>query len=236
MTRQRQLERIAVALQRLRRGAELGVQVAELLVGIDPRTDLIPVAPAAHYHMGGIAVDENARTNLPGLWAIGECASTGAHGANRLASNSLLEAIVFGARAATDVDAIARPSANADAPIPTVIDAPPAASAIATLRHAMTMNVGLERNADGLAGALSTIAHLEQATAGDPDLRNMTATATLIAAAALNRTESRGGHFRSDYPQADQAWAKRTFITLAEARRIAAASVRKSKAALRAAQ
>lgn len=204
--------------------------------GIDPRKDLIPVAPAAHYHMGGIAVDEHARTSLPGLWAIGECASTGAHGANRLASNSLLEAIVFGARAATDVDAVSRPQSETKAHAPSTIDAAPAAQAIATLRRAMTMNVGLERDAGGVAAALSTIAHLEQAAAGDPDLRNMTATATLIAAAALKRTESRGGHFRSDYPQASDAFAKRTFITLAEARHIAATSVRanRSKAALKA--
>jgi L-aspartate oxidase len=206
--------------------------------GIDPRTGLIPVAPAAHYHMGGIAVDEHARTSLPGLWAIGECASTGAHGANRLASNSLLEAIVFGARAATDVDAISRPQTGTVPHVPAMIDAAPAAQAIATLRHAMTMNVGLERDAEGLAAALSTIAHLEQAAAGDPDLRNMTATATLIAAAALNRRESRGGHFRADFPLADKDQAKRTFITLVEARNITAKSVRATKAmaAIRAAR
>jgi len=73
--------------------------------GIDPATQLIPVAPAAHYHMGGIASDQNGRSSLPGLWSVGECASTGLHGANRLASNSLLEALVFGARAADDIEA-----------------------------------------------------------------------------------------------------------------------------------
>lgn len=188
---------------------------------IDPRTELIPVAPAAHYHMGGIAVDEHARTNLPGLWAIGECASTGAHGANRLASNSLLEAVVFGARAANDVSAVARHHMGSVLPTPVISDAQPTAIAIATLRKAMTSNVGLERNATDLTATLATIALLEQAGAGDPDLRNMTATATLIAAAALNRTESRGGHFRADFPQADTAQAKRTFLTLADARDIA---------------
>ena len=73
--------------------------------GIDPARDLIPVAPAEHYHMGGIAVEANGRTSLPGLWAAGEVASTGIHGANRLASNSLLEAVVFGARVAADINA-----------------------------------------------------------------------------------------------------------------------------------
>jgi L-aspartate oxidase len=199
--------------------------------GVDPRTDLIPVAPAAHYHMGGIAVDENARTSLPGLWAIGECASTGAHGANRLASNSLLEAIVFGARAAADVAHVARQAAGPSMPSPAIGETAPTALALATLRKTMTMNVGLERNAHDLSTALATILRLEQAGAADPDLRNMTATATLIAAAALKRTESRGGHFRSDFPQADAAQANRTFIALSEAQRIADIALRETKLA-----
>jgi L-aspartate oxidase len=183
---------------------------------IDPRVDLIPVAPAAHYHMGGIAVDEHARTSLKGLWAIGECASTGAHGANRLASNSLLEAIVFGARAAKDVAHVARQETNAARPVKN--GTLPTAVAVATLRHTMTMNVGLERDAEGLTQALAAITQLEKANAGDADMRNMTATALLIAGAALSRRESRGGHFRSDYPATD-AQAKRTFTTLADIRK-----------------
>ena len=101
---------------------------------------------------------------------------------------------------------------------------PPAFSphALATLRHAMTMNVGLERSADGLRQALDAIGRLENAGGNDADLKNMTATATLIAAAALQREESRGGHFRSDFPQASEAWHHRTFITLDEAGAIAA--------------
>ncbi|MBL9095523.1 MAG: L-aspartate oxidase [Alphaproteobacteria bacterium] len=186
--------------------------------GIDPRSDLIPVAPAEHYHMGGIATDENARTSLPGLWAIGECASTGAHGANRLASNSLLEAIVFGARAAADVAHIV----GADNAILTLPAHPsaaaPAALALATLRKTMTMNVGLERNHADLTAALAAIAQIERANAADVDMRNMTATALLIAGAALARKESRGGHFRSDYPRTDEAQAKRTFTTLGQVR------------------
>ena len=79
------------------------VYAACMSAGIDPATQPIPVAPAAHYHMGGIATDAHGRSSLEGLWAVGECASTGLHGANRLASNSLLEALVFGARAADDV-------------------------------------------------------------------------------------------------------------------------------------
>ena len=185
--------------------------------GIDPRTQIVPVAPAAHYHMGGISVDERARTSLPGLWAIGECASTGAHGANRLASNSLLEAVVFGARAAADVSHVALQARALTAIAPQGRAAPLSPDALASLRHTMTMNVGLERNAAGLRQALETIARIECAGNNDADLRNMTATATLIAAAALRREESRGGHFRSDFPAPSEAWRHRTFLTLEDA-------------------
>ncbi|MFM9863908.1 MAG: L-aspartate oxidase [Micropepsaceae bacterium] len=203
--------------------------------GIDPREEPIPVAPAAHYHMGGIAVDEHARTSLEGLWAIGECASTGAHGANRLASNSLLEAIVFGARAAADVERIVhRHQAEPDHLSPPTTGAPANDLAVTKLRMTMTLNAGLERNTSDLIGALATIAQLEKTNAADPDMRNMTATASLIAGAALNRTESRGGHFRSDYPQADPAQAKRTFVTLAEIRATTALAAHETKAHLKA--
>ena len=197
---------------------------------IDPRNEPIPVAPAAHYHMGGIAVDEHARTSLEGLWAIGECASTGAHGANRLASNSLLEAVVFGARAAADVATIARGhSPKLDSQTPTN-GGTPNGPAVTKLRMTMTLNVGLERNATDLAGALAIISQLEKANLADPDMRNMAATASLIAGAAFNRTESRGGHFRSDYPQADPAQAKRTFVTLADIKATVALAVADTKA------
>ncbi|MEQ1867074.1 MAG: L-aspartate oxidase, partial [Micropepsaceae bacterium] len=202
--------------------------------GIDPRVEPIPVAPAAHYHMGGIAVDEHARTHLQGLWAIGECASTGAHGANRLASNSLLEAVVFGARAATDVERIVhRHNPEPDHQTPPSVSAPNG-PAVTKLRMTMTLNVGLERNAGDLISALATIAQLEKANAADPDMRNMAATASLIAGAAFNRTESRGGHFRGDYPQADPAQAKRTFVTLAEIRATTALAAHEAKAHLKA--
>lgn len=188
--------------------------------GIDPQTSPIPVAPAAHYHMGGIAVDANARTSLPGLWAIGECASTGAHGANRLASNSLLEAIVFGARAAADIAATTAPGAHAIPPSAHTPHIEPAETpALAPLRRMMTLNVGLERNADDLKTALAYILKMEKAGAQDPDMRNMTAVCLLIAGAALLREESRGSHFRSDHPAPQAAWAHRSFMTLNEVHR-----------------
>lgn len=194
--------------------------------GIDPRTEAIPVAPAAHYHMGGISVDANARTSLPGLWAIGECASTGAHGANRLASNSLLEAIVFGARAAADITATIRATgtdARTPEPAETVHQAQ--TPALAPLRRMMSMNVGLERSEPDLLGAIEFITRLERAGMHDPDMRNMAATCLLIAGAALARKESRGGHFRTDYPAPENAWQHRTFITLDDVRKLQDGSV-----------
>ena len=186
--------------------------------GIDPATQPIPVAPAAHYHMGGIAADAHGRASLPGLWVVGECAATGLHGANRLASNSLLEGLVFGARVADDVRGALVDGAmrgNPPAPARFASPAPPH-----VLRSAMSSNVALERNAGELRAALATIAHLERA-AGEPTLQNMVAAAKLVTAAALARAESRGGHWRSDYPAAAPV-AQRTFMTLADADRIAA--------------
>jgi L-aspartate oxidase len=186
--------------------------------GIDPATQPIPVAPAAHYHMGGIATDARARSTLDGLWAVGECAATGLHGANRLASNSLLEALVFGARAADDIrNTIAPGKGTGEPPAPERFAAPPPPHA---LRDTMTKLVGLERNAEGLSKAIDAIAQIERAGAGEPALLNMTATAKLVATAALARKESRGGHYRSDYPATDPV-GQRTLLKLADAERIA---------------
>jgi len=190
--------------------------------GIDPATQPIPVAPATHYHMGGIASDARARTSLKGFWAVGECAATGLHGANRLASNSLLEALVFGARAAQDIAATVAPRAargTPDAPERFNSPAPPH-----VLRDAMTRLVGLERDEAGLTQALDVIGQVEHAGGNEPALLNMTAAAKLVTAAALTRRESRGGHYRSDYPHADPA-SKRTFMTLADADAIASSNI-----------
>jgi L-aspartate oxidase len=185
--------------------------------GIDPASEPIPVAPAAHYHMGGIAADSCGRSSLDGLWAVGECASTGLHGANRLASNSLLEAIVFGARAAEDVRAIVteRPGRG----VPAAPERFAAPSPPHVLRDAMTRFVGLERDGSGLRDALLVIDQLERVSGGEPALLNMTASAKLVAVAALLRRESRGGHYRTDAPLT-AALAQRTFLTLSEAEAI----------------
>lgn len=195
--------------------------------GIDPTREPIPVAPAAHYHMGGILTDAQGRSTVDGLWACGEVASTGAHGANRLASNSLLEAVVFGARVARDIAGTV-PPANLKAPRPSETEAPGATAAGSentraeqVLRRTMTAEVAVIRDEKSLTAALQVIAALERESKGDPRLANMLTTAKLITAAALVRKESRGAHFRSDYPTADAKLARRSFLTLAQAEEIA---------------
>ncbi|MGH2858001.1 MAG: L-aspartate oxidase [Solirubrobacteraceae bacterium] len=154
--------------------------------GIDPAVELVPVAPAAHYMMGGIETDLHGRASLPGLYAVGECSCTGLHGANRLASNSLSECFVFGARAAQAAAAEPdpgpiEPDAGAQQPPPPAIDA--------TSRAALWRHAGLERDAEGLL-----------ALADDPH-----PLVRLIARAALTRRESRGAHLRRDFPDRDPA-------------------------------
>jgi L-aspartate oxidase len=174
--------------------------------GVDPRRAMIPVVPAVHYHMGGVATDLDGQTSLPGLYAAGECAATGVHGANRLASNSLLEAAVFGARAgraaAKELHAAGQPVALDPTP-----DLP--ADALQTLRKAMSRDAGVIRDAGGLTRLLGVIEALEAAYGRGPIL----AAARLIVTSALGRHESRGGHSRADFPATDPAGI-RTFVTL----------------------
>jgi L-aspartate oxidase len=190
--------------------------------GFDPATEPIPIAPAAHYHMGGVWTDARGRTSLAGLWAVGEVASTGVHGANRLASNSLLEAVVFGARVAADI--AAAPLPDVDLRIASERTEPPAHdrdfAVVEELRDLMSANVGVIRDAAGLTGALKAIRRLSARTS-DIEVSNMLATALMIAASALARRESRGAHFRSDFPKESPALARRSQMTLADALRIA---------------
>jgi L-aspartate oxidase len=149
--------------------------------GIDPRRELVPVAPAAHYVMGGVATDLEGRTTVAGLYAVGECACTGLHGANRLASNSLSECFVFGSRAARAV--AAEPAPDLTAAVPGWRFEPPTAAT----REAVWRGAGLRRSAAGL----------------EPLLEDPYPLARLIAASALERRESRGAHLRTDFPQTD---------------------------------
>jgi len=181
--------------------------------GLDITRDLVPVAPAAHYVMGGVATDLEGRTTLPGLYAAGEAAGTGVHGANRLASNSLLEGLVFGARAAA---AMARDSH----PVPPEGRSlrGPAGAAPADLarfrdevRRRAWDGLGLARDAEGLAAVVEFLDGLaEERGSPGPDrasveTRNLVDVARAMARCALFREESRGGHFRSDFPRPDDA-------------------------------
>jgi L-aspartate oxidase len=195
--------------------------------GIDPVTQLIPVTPAAHYHMGGVKVEANGRSSLPGLWAAGECSSTGLHGANRLASNSLLEAVVYGARIAADISGL-EPLRSPLAPFPGIGWDPVEGEAVEErlrnhvsvkeLRRTMTDLVGVERNAADLRTALRRIAEIEATAQGvTRSFLNMTTSATMVAAGALQREESRGGHFRTDFPEPRPEWEHHTEMTLEDA-------------------
>lgn len=188
--------------------------------GIDPAKEPIPVVPAAHYFMGGILTDADGRSSLDGLWACGECTSTGAHGANRLASNSLLEAVVFASRIADNIAGLL--------PDPRISqsrergdrgdDIAAADGAMARLRAVMSRHVGVIRDGDGLEQALREITALERDNTA-PRFANALTTAKLIAFAALQRRESRGGHYRVDYPEERENWRRRTFLTLGEVER-----------------
>ncbi len=170
------------------------VFAACMRAGLDPRETPIPVAAAAHYHMGGIAAGPDGHTSLPGLFAVGECAATGVHGANRLASNSLLEAAAFGRRTGR---AAASETSGSGATLKAPVAPDLAPEALQTLRESMSEGAGVVRGAAGLTGTLAVIARLETATPGALPLE----AARLIAEAALARRESRGGHYRSDYPE-----------------------------------
>ncbi|WP_332653592.1 L-aspartate oxidase [Brevundimonas sp.] len=169
------------------------VFAACMRAGLDPRETPIPVAAAAHYHMGGIAAGPDGRTTLEGLFAVGECAATGVHGANRLASNSLLEAAAFGRRTGRAA-ARARTHAGPAVAPPPAPDLKPAD--LARLRQVMSAEAGVVRNAAGLTHALAVLDDLDARAPGALPL----IAARLIVEAALARRESRGGHWRSDFP------------------------------------
>ncbi|HWE76443.1 MAG TPA: L-aspartate oxidase [Stellaceae bacterium] len=176
--------------------------------GIDPATMPIPVRPAAHYHMGGVAVDAAGRSSVPGLWACGEVAATGLHGANRLASNSLLEAVVCGQWVAESVAGTVCPAPHALPPV----DLPPSPDPT-PMRGVMDAKVGVVRDADSLREAIAAL--LPLAESGGAASQPATV-ALLVAVAAFQRRESRGSHWRSDFPAAESA-ARHSRLRLNEA-------------------
>lgn len=184
--------------------------------GLTPETDLIPVAPAAHYHMGGVMTDANGRTSVDGLWACGEVASTGAHGANRLASNSLLEAVAFAARIADDIQGIlphprvAKPVEDeAQGSLSSNYEGEPSN---VRLRKAMQAHCSVVRDASGLRTLLGILRDLGEEDKR-PTFANRLTAAKVIAASALAREESRGAHFRRDFPETAGEKGARRYLT-----------------------
>lgn len=204
--------------------------------GFDPFNELIPVAPAAHYHMGGIVSDRLGRTSIKGLWACGEVAATGVHGANRLASNSLLEGLVFGCRVAEDIKKRKSPhNLNIDIEIPNIPEISVSNEEVNlltnSLRKNMYENVGLCRDFRGMRLAYKAhknlalkINHIES-QAGKlnctldvirswGELRNLTLAGCLVTKAALGRSESRGAHYRLDFPEQEIEENTRQYLKL----------------------
>ncbi len=184
-------------------------------VGLDMRRDPIPVSPAAHYLMGGVRTDLWGRTTLPGLYACGECACTGVHGANRLASNSLMETVVFGKRVVEHMASGERGAAPATAGVSHLAPKSLQVPAKAAIQALMWEDDGIERRGEDLSRAAATLAswHAEEssgeATPGGrrdaQERRQMATVARLMLEAAMRRTESRGGHYRSDFPETDDS-------------------------------
>jgi L-aspartate oxidase len=181
--------------------------------GIDPRKDLIPVTPAAHYMMGGVVTDLSGRSSMPRLYAVGEVARTGVHGANRLASNSLLEGLVFAERVARDLAGVA-PLKKAPAvkkwTVPKLVDRGAAQVAADRVREVMWQYAGIARVAKGLRTAMVELAEIEERLPeGATEELNLVQTAQRIVEGAMRRKESRGGHYRSDFPRAKSTWRGR---------------------------
>jgi L-aspartate oxidase len=194
-----------------------GIAATCLAAGIDPAREPIPVRPAAHYAMGGIAVDPNGRSTIEGLWACGEAACTGLHGANRLASNSLLEAVVMARAVATDVAGARSSRARREPQVPVSKPAfvPPRVPAF--ICRLMSENVGVQRDHASLRKAMQKLAPIAfgSGAAADPAFVGF-----MIAASAFRRQESRGAHWRTDLPRRSPNLARRATLTLDEARRM----------------
>jgi L-aspartate oxidase len=188
--------------------------------GIDPVSELIPVVPAAHYASGGVRTDLRGRTNVPGLYACGETACTGVHGANRLASNSLLEGLVFAERIAADLAAGLPPwgAPAADRRPAGLLD--PAVAG--QLQQLMSARAGVLRSGDGLANALGGLATMARHASDKPgadawQATNLHLIASGIATAALSREETRGSHWREDFPDPRDVWRGHLVMTLGQA-------------------
>ena len=186
--------------------------------GIDPVTEPIPVAPAAHYASGGVRTDLDGHTDVPGLYACGEVACTGVHGANRLASNSLLEGLVFAARIGADLERHLPPQGVPVAGLGTTVLLQE--SVRADIGRTMTEGAGVLRSADSLAATAKALAVLGERTSDTPGPAAWEATdlhlvAAALVAAASRREETRGAHWREDFPEPDEQWRGHLVTTLA---------------------
>ena len=182
--------------------------------GINPSEDKIPISPAAHYHMGGILTDENGKTNIEGLYACGENACSGVHGANRLASNSLLEAIVFGDIISQDIkENMNKAMAYKEVKIDTTKSKSLSRLKLQELRSIMTEFVGVERDKEGLEKAYSMVKDIYTEYTMNGFLNNSLITSLLIIQSALTRNEHRGSHYRKDFPKLNKKLNSRSFIT-----------------------
>jgi L-aspartate oxidase len=191
-------------------------RAAALAAGLDPAADLLPVSPAAHYFIGGVAVDHLGRSSIPGLWVVGEASSTGVHGANRLASNSLLEGIVFGRVVGRDVGSSRTepPKESVELPVDWEKALGPSHPEITLeIRKLMWDRVGVIRDAGGLRSAIDELESIANVAKTSLGARSIHTCAMLVAQAALAREESRGCHYRSDFPDSDPAQAARRIVS-----------------------
>jgi L-aspartate oxidase len=183
--------------------------------GLDPTGDWLPVAPAAHYLSGGVCTDLDGATTLPGLWACGEAACTGVHGANRLASNSLLEGLVFAARAVEAIGdgrdgpertGVLREIGPVDPVTPVTVRTDSGPAIREELQRVMTRDAGVVRSAESLERAAEALAALHPV---DVESANLLTVSTALVRAATARRESRGTHTRSDHPDTSSAFLGR---------------------------
>ena len=210
-----------------------GIYATCLQYGIDITKDRIPVRPGAHYTMGGVLVDMDGRTTIPGLWCVGEASSSGLHGANRLASNSLLEALVYGVTAGIGASQAAKEISDSDLYRLILLSNEMHKSTSVSLnledlsnslKSLMWHNAGVQRNAELMEEGRASLEHwqqymlaTEQQTPLGWELQNMLMVSLLLIHAALQRQETRGGHTRTDFPQRDPNWCRhQTFVRLDE--------------------
>ena len=188
--------------------------------GIDPVVTPIPVAPGEHFACGGVWTDRNGRTSIPGLFAVGEVACTGVHGANRLASNSLLEGLVFGDRVGAQL-VLNLPVQSKIDPTDVVPSGALPEEARAQIAAVMSRHAGVRRTAEGLEEAAVEVAKVGAATTsvagrGAWEATNVHLLATVLISAAIEREESRGCHWRGDFPDTSAEWRRRIVTRLVD--------------------